>query len=117
MFQSALKYANDRREALRSDERYRWHIPKLTQKNGLFCNRDQPNLFTQLSSLNIMDVLRHKRFGCSAVYDEDFSCGMKAAALGQKMDEIWMKAAAFEQKMDEWTKFGFFCQASLNAAI
>ena len=35
------------------------------------------------------------------------SGGMKAAAFGQKMDEIWMKAAAFGQKMDEWTKFGF----------
>ena len=53
-------------------KRYRRHIPKLTQKNGLFCNREQPNLFIQRSSLNIMDVLRHKRFGCSAVYDQDF---------------------------------------------
>ena len=84
MFQSALKYANDRREALRSDERYRWHIPKLTQKNGLFCNRDQPNLFTQLSSLNIMDVLRHKRFGCSAVYDKDFLRRDESGGFGAK---------------------------------
>ena len=44
----------------------------LHRKNGLFCNREQPKLFIQRCSLNIMDVLCHKRFGCSAVYDKDF---------------------------------------------
>ena len=29
------------------------------------------------------------------------SGGMKAAALWQKMDEIWMKSAAFGEKVDE----------------
>ena len=44
----------------------------LHRKNGLFCNREQPKLFIQRCSLNIMDVLCHKSFGCSNVYDKDF---------------------------------------------
>ena len=50
---------------------YRRHIPKLARKNGFFCNREKPDLFIKISSLNIMDVMRHKRFGCSNVYDTD----------------------------------------------
>ena len=49
-----------------------WHIPNITQKNCLFCYREQPNLFIKRSSLNIMDVMRHKRFGCNDVYDKHF---------------------------------------------
>ena len=48
-----------------------------------------------------MDLLRHKRFGCSAVYDKDFLRQDEAAAFGQKLDKIWMKAADFGKKKDE----------------
>ena len=48
---------------------YRRHITKITQKNGLFFNKEQTNLFIQRSSIKIMDMMRHKKFGCYAVYD------------------------------------------------
>ena len=86
-------------------------------KNGLFCNREQPNLFIQRSSLNIMYMLRHKMLGCSSVYDEDFLRRDESGGLwggnGQNLDE----SGGFGGKMDEWTKFGFFCRAILNAGI
>ena len=69
---------------------YRRHIPKLTEKNGPFCNREHPNLFIQRSSINIMDVLHHKRFGCSAVYDKDFLRRDESSGFWAKMDEIWI---------------------------
>ena len=64
-----------------------------------------------------MDVLRHKMFDCSPVYDKDFLGRDESGGFSEKIDEIWKKAAAFGTKMDEWNKFGFFYQASLNAAI
>ena len=72
-------------------EIYKRHIPKLTQKNGLFLNREQPNLFIQQYSLNIMDMLRHKSFGCSDVYDNNFLRRDESRGLGgesgQNLDE------------------------------
>ena len=47
-----------------------------------------------------MDVLRHKRFGCSDVYDQDFPMQGERGGFGAKMDAMWMKAAVFRQKMD-----------------
>ena len=83
---------------------YRRHIPKLTEKNGPFCNREHPNLFIQRYYLNIMDVMCHKIFDCSAVYDKDLlrrdeSGGFwakngrsldESGGYGQKMDKIWI---------------------------
>ena len=96
---------------------YRRHIPNLTQKNGMFCKREHPNIFIQRSSLNIMYMLRHKMLGCSSVYDEDFLRRDESGGLwggnGQNLDE----SGGFGEKMDEWTKFGFFCRAILNAGI
>ena len=67
------------------------HITKLTQKNGLFRNMEQPKLLIQQSFLNIMDVLRHKRFGCSTVYDKDFLKWDESGGFwvrnGKNMDE------------------------------
>ena len=77
---------------------YRRHIPKLARKNGFFCNREKPDLFIKISSLNIMDVMRHKRFGCSNVYDTDFFRQDESGGVGAKMDKFWMKAAAFGKK-------------------
>ena len=79
---------------------YRRHIPRLTQKNGLFCNREQPNLFLQVSSLYIMDVLRHKRFGCSDVYDSDLLRRDESGGFVAKYGKNWMNAAAFGGKLD-----------------
>ena len=71
---------------------YRRHVTNLTQKNWHFCNKEQPNLFIQQSSLNIMDVLHRIRFGCFAVYDKDFlrrdESGSFGAKDGKKLDEI-----------------------------
>ena len=70
----------------------------LHRKNCFFCSREQPNLFIQQYSLNIMDVLHHKMFGCSAVYDKDFlrrdEIGGFWAKNGQNLDEsgdYWAK--------------------------
>ena len=52
-----------------------------------------------------MDVLCHKRFGCSAVYYKYLLRRDESGGFGVKRDQIWMKAATFRQKMDEWTKF------------
>ena len=45
---------------------------RLYIKNGLLNIREQPNLLIQRYSLNIMDMMRGKRFGCSTIYDKDF---------------------------------------------
>ena len=55
-----------------------------------------------------MHVLRHKRFGCSAVYDKDSSDGMKAVGFGFLMDKIWMKAAALGQKWTNGRNLDFY---------
>ena len=78
-------------------------MPKITQKNGLLCNREQPNLFIKRPSLNIMDMLRHRRFGCYAVYD-------KAFLRRDESGGFWANNGRME-------KFWIFCQASLNAAM
>ena len=51
---------------------------------AFFVNREQPNLFIKQSSFNIMDVLRHKRFGCSAVYDKDFLRRDESGSFGAR---------------------------------
>ena len=71
---------------------YKQHIPKLTQKNCLFCNREQPNLFIQRYSLNIIDMLCNKSFGFFAAYDKDFlrwdeSGGFGGGGGGQNLEE------------------------------
>ena len=48
-----------------------------------------------------MDVLHHKRFGRSAVYDKAFLRWDESGGFWEKMDEILMKAAVLGQKMDE----------------
>ena len=48
-----------------------------------------------------MDVLRHKMFDCSAIYDKYFLRRDESGGFWAKMDEIWMKAADFGQKMDK----------------
>ena len=48
-----------------------------------------------------MYLLRHKRFGCSNVYDKDFLRRDESGGFWVKMDEIWMKAAAFGQNIDK----------------
>ena len=76
----------------------------LHRKNGLFCNMEQPKSFIQQPSLNIMDVLRHKTFGCSAIYDQHFlrqdeSSSFwggngksldESGSFGGKMENIWI---------------------------
>ena len=59
---------------------------------------EQPNLFIQKYFLNILDVLRHKRFGCSAVYNKDLlrrdESGGFWAKNGKSLDEsggLWSK--------------------------
>ena len=71
---------------------YRQHITNLTQKNCLFCNREQPNLFIQQSYLNIMYVLHHKRFGCSTVYDKDYIRRDEISGVWAKMEKIGFSA-------------------------
>ena len=44
--------------------------------------------FIQKSTLNIMDVLHHKKFGCYAVYDKDFLRWYESGGFWEKMDEI-----------------------------
>ena len=87
----------------------------LHRKNGLFCNREQPKLFIQRYSLNIMDVLRHKRFGCSAVYDKDLLRRSENGGFGAKNWQILDERGGFGGV--ERTNFRFFCQYSLNAAV
>ena len=61
-----------------------------------------------------MDVMRHKIFGCSAVYDMDFLRRDESNGFGGKMDKICLKAADFGQEMDNiW----IFCLSSLKSAI
>ena len=73
----------------------------LYRKNGLFGNMEHPNLFIQRPSLNIMDVLRHKRFVCSAIYDKDLlrrdESGGFWSKNGRNLDEI----GSFSEKMDK----------------
>ena len=48
-----------------------------------------------------MDVLRHKRFGCSTVYDKDFLRKDESGGFGAKINKIWMKAAALGGEKDK----------------
>ena len=62
----------------------------LVKNIFLFPNRERPNLFIQRPSLNIMDVLRHKRLCCYDVYDKYFpkrdEIGGFWAKNGQNLD-------------------------------
>ena len=96
---------------------YGRHIPNITQKNELFCNREQPNLFIQQSSLNIINVLQYKRSGCSAVYDKDFLRWDESGSSGAKNGRNFDESSNLKAKNGRNPKIWFFFQASLNAAI
>ena len=52
----------------------------------------------QRSSLNIMDVLCHKRFGCSADYDKDFLRWDESGSFGAKNGQNLDKSGSFLAK-------------------
>ena len=64
-----------------------------------------------------MDVLRHKNFGYSAVYDKGLlrwdESGRFGAKSGQNLDE----SGGFRAKSGQIDKIWIFCQAILNSVI
>ena len=74
----------------------------LHRKMAFYWNREHPNVFIKQSSLNIMNVMRHKRFGYFTVYDKDFLRQDESGRLLDKnMDKFLDESSGFGAKMDK----------------
>ena len=71
------------------------------------------NLFIQRSSLNIIDVLCHKWFGCYAIYDKDLLRRDESGGFWANNGWNLVVSSSFETKIRKM----IFYRASSNAVI